>query len=67
MSYNVVKYRVQNTSSDASLVFVGVMAGIGRNKGTWDSTHSKNTAQRHAKILRKKEIDPSVRYCVEEV
>ena len=31
--------------------FVGTMAGLGRNKGTWDSSHSKSAAYRHAREL----------------
>jgi hypothetical protein len=30
---------------------VGVMAGLGRNRGTWDSSHSKSAAYRHARQL----------------
>ncbi len=32
--------------------FVGVMAGMGRNRGTWDSDHGQRSAQRHARKLR---------------
>lgn len=32
--------------------FDSVISGCGRNKGTLDSTHSKRSAQRHAKALR---------------
>ena len=54
-----------------------LLAGLGRNRGTWDASHTKRTAQRHAAILRKanKEFPgfpelltdfvPIVRYTVE--
>jgi len=32
-------------------LFVGVIAGLGRNKGTWDSTHSEETARMYARQL----------------
>lgn len=31
--------------------FIAVVAGLGRHRGTWDSTHSRSTAYRHAKAL----------------
>ena len=44
--------------------FVGVVSGMGRNAGTWDSTaKSQRTAQRWAKQCR--EGDPKSVYCVE--
>lgn len=44
-TYYVAKYT-------KSGVFVCIMAGLGRNAGTWDAGHSKRTAQRHARALR---------------
>lgn len=32
--------------------FIGVMSGMGRNRGTWDSTHGRSSAYRHAGRLR---------------
>jgi hypothetical protein len=31
--------------------FVAVVAGLGRNRGTWDSSHSRSAAYRHARRL----------------
>ena len=46
--------------------FVGIVSGMGRNAGTWDSTaRSKRTAQRWAKQCR--EGDPKSTYRVETV
>ena len=44
MRFHIVRY--QNGQ------FTGVMAGCGRNKGTWDSDHSRSAAFCHAKALR---------------
>lgn len=41
--------------------FVGVMSGMGLNRGTWDSSHSRRTAQRHARNLRRERPDQSFR------
>lgn len=44
--FQVCKYSKQGE-------FLGVVSGMGRNKGTWDSTaKSKRTAQRWLKMLR---------------
>ncbi len=32
--------------------FMGVVSGMGRNRGTWDSSHGRRSAQRHAAALR---------------
>ena len=56
-SYVVVKY-------SKSGKFVGVIAGMGRNRGRWDATHSKRTAQKYARQLR--EECPEFDYRVEE-
>ena len=46
--------------------FIGVVSGVGRNAGTWDSAaKSKRTAQRWAKQCRRD--DPKSVYCVETV
>ena len=46
--------------------FVGVVSGMGRNAGTWDSTaHSQRTAQRWAKQCRRD--DPKSTYRAETV
>ncbi len=42
--------------------FTGCIAGLGHNKGKWDSLHSRRTAQRHAKRLR--EQNPNNKYKV---
>lgn len=44
MEYCIVRYK------DGQ--FSGVMAGCGRNRGTWDTGHSRSTAYRHARALR---------------
>lgn len=44
--FQVCKYTKQGE-------FIGVVSGMGRNKGTWNSTaKSKRTAQRWLKMLR---------------
>lgn len=56
--YVVVKYKPNGE-------FIGVMSGMGRNKGTWDSNaRSRRTAQRWAAELRRE--DPEHDYRVEE-
>ena len=46
--------------------FIGIVSGMGRNTGTWDSTaRSKRTAQRWAKQCRMN--DPKSAYYVETV
>ena len=47
---------------DKTGAFVGVVSGLGRNRGTWDSEHSKRTAQRYAALLRKEK--PGYRFTV---
>lgn len=42
--YNVVQYR--NGQWDA------IVSGMGKNRGTWDSDHSRSAAYRHAAELR---------------
>lgn len=54
MSYYVVRYLNNETA---------VMAGLGRNRGTWDTAHTRRTAQRHARALRLQ--DPGSIYKVE--
>lgn len=44
-SYQVIKRYADSGA------FIAVVAGLGRNKNTWDATHSKATAKRHAKTL----------------
>lgn len=57
--YVVVKY------TKLMGVFIGVVSGMGRNKGTWDAeAKSRRTAQRWAAELRRK--DPDHEYRVEE-
>ena len=46
--------------------FIGIVSGMGRNAGTWDSAaNSKRTAQRWAKQCRRD--DPESTYYVETV
>jgi hypothetical protein len=57
--YVVVKY------TKLMGVFIGVVSGMGRNKGTWDAeAKSRRTAQRWAAELRRE--DPEHDYRVEE-
>lgn len=57
--YVVVKY------TKLTGVFIGVVSGMGRNKGTWDAeANSRRTAQRWAAELRCD--DPEHDYHVEE-
>lgn len=56
--YVVVRYKPTGE-------FNGVMAGMGRNKGTWDAeARSRRTAQRWAAELRRE--DPEHDYRVKE-
>lgn len=55
MRYNIVRYK------DGQ--FDGVMAGCGRNAGTWDSDHSRSSAYRQAAKLRVEQ--PGYTYKVE--
>lgn len=43
-SYQVGQYRYG--------IFECILSGMGKNRGTLDSTHSRRTAQRHAARLR---------------
>ncbi len=47
--YKVVEY--QNGK------FSAVISGMGKNKNTWDSCHSRSAGYRHAAILRKENPD----------
>lgn len=31
--------------------FLGTVAGLGRNRNTWDANHSKRTANKYARLL----------------
>jgi len=42
--YHVVQYRHGR--------FDAIMSGMGKNRGTLDSDHSRRSAQRHARMLR---------------
>ena len=39
MEYCIIEYTKEGK-------FIGVVAGQGKNKGTWDSSHSKSSAHR---------------------
>jgi len=39
--------------------FAGVMSGMGRNRGTWDSDHSRRAARKHARELRQQHPEMS--------
>lgn len=47
-----VMYQVVQYTGDK---FDAVVAGMGRNRGTWDAEHPRRSAQRHARRLR---LDP---------
>lgn len=47
--------------------FYGVVAGLGRNAGTWDADHSRSAAYRHCKALNAAKRSPTLLYVVEEV
>jgi len=55
-THSVVKYTKAGK-------FVATISGMGRNKGTWDHSHSQRSAQRHAATLRKE--DATYEYRVE--
>ena len=57
MKYYVVRYQHGQ--------FDSVMAGLGRNRRTWDTAHSRRTAQRHATSLRKEQ--PGFSFAVESL
>ena len=44
MKYEVGQYR--------NGLFEGVISGMGKNRGTWDTTHGRSAAYRHARELR---------------
>lgn len=46
--FYVVQYTLDNK-------FVTTISGLGRNKNTLDSSHSKRTAQKYARLLQKKD------------
>lgn len=56
--FHIVRYDLQGE-------FLGIMAGCGKNKNTWDSDHSRSAAHRHAADLRQKQ--PGFVYKVETV
>ena len=59
-NYQVVQYK--------NAEFYGIVSGLGRNLNTWDSTHTKRTAQRYAKVLREAyKNDVGVTFKVETV
>ena len=43
--------------------FVAIVAGLGRNKFSWDATHSERTAKKYAKELNAR--NDGYQYCVE--
>ena len=45
--------------------FVGVISGLGRNKGKWEASHSRHTANKYAKQLNKENTAECVIYKVE--
>ena len=49
-NYYIVKYGKESGHC------YGTVAGLGRNKNTWDANHSKRTAMKYAKQLNKKSI-----------
>lgn len=57
-------YQVIKRYADSGAL-IAVVAGLGRNKNTWDAAHSKVTANRHAKILNSS-APAGVIYTVEE-
>jgi hypothetical protein len=48
--YSVVEYTKKGE-------FVATISGMGRNAGTWDSSHSRRTAQKYAAQLRRENKD----------
>lgn len=57
--------RFQVAMYDPSGMFVAVVSGMGRNRGTWDSEHGRSAAYTHAAQLRKDQ--PGFVYRVEPV
>jgi hypothetical protein len=55
----VMKYQIICTLPNGER---SVVAGCGRNKGTWDTTHTRRTAQRHARGLRELAQDSAHRF-----
>ncbi len=45
-NYCVVEYTTDGK-------FCAVISGMGKNKGKWESTHSRSAAYRYAKVMRK--------------
>lgn len=62
--YQVREYR----KVGHELRFVSVISGMGKNKGTWNSTHSRSAAYKHCARLNACKYKPlDTRYKVEEV
>ena len=55
--YNVVEYKNGDWNA--------VVSGLGKNRGTWDSAHSRSSAYRLAKQLNEVEKDDTLLYKVE--
>ena len=56
--YNVTMYTREGA-------YLGIVSGMGRNKGKWDAEHGRSAAYRHAAHCRKD--DPQHIYRVEPV
>ena len=57
----MTRYEVTKRAPDGA--YLGAVAGMGRNRGTWGSDHSRSAAYRHARQCR--QDDPTNRYTVE--
>ena len=44
--------------------FISVISGLGRNKGRWEASHSRRTANKYAKQLNKENTAECVIYKV---
>lgn len=53
--YQVVQYAANGN-------FMSIISGMGKNRGTWDSDHSRSAAYRHAAQCRK-----DYPYCIFQV
>jgi hypothetical protein len=61
--YTVGEYKLVNGEYN----FVSTLAGLGRNKGTWDVSHSKRTAQRLVRELNRAQSKPrDIKYYADE-
>jgi hypothetical protein len=61
--YQVAEY--VHRENPRQLAFVGIVAGMGKNRGTWDTSHGRSAAYKHCAQLRKENAGNNRRFFVE--